>query len=96
MPARTPAPPPSRSAIALQWLSRLPKLLVPAVVLALTLTGLAGPPWLAVPCLLLVAAFLAWLGAMSWPVLEPFGRMMRVLTVTLLVGAAVARSTGAL
>jgi hypothetical protein len=33
---------------------------------------------------------------MSWPVLDPFGRLMRVLTVTLLVGAAVARGAGAL
>ena len=96
MPARTPARPPSRSAVALQRLSRLPKLLVPAVVLAMTVAGLAAPPVVAVPCLLLVAAFLAWLGAMSWPVLDPFGRLMRVLTVTLLVGAAVARGAGAL
>jgi hypothetical protein len=96
VPARTPAPPPSRSAVVLQRLSRLPKLLVPALVLGLTLAGLAAPPLVAVPCLLLVAAFLAWLGAMSWPVLDPFGRLMRVLTVTLLVGAAAARSAGAL
>jgi hypothetical protein len=96
VPARTPARPPSRSAVALQRLSRLPKLLVPAVVLAMTVAGLAAPPVVAVPCLLLVAAFLAWLGAMSWPVLDPFGRLMRVLTVTLLVGAAVARGAGAL
>jgi hypothetical protein len=77
-------------------MSRLPRLLVPGIVLLLTFTGLAAPAWLGAPCLVLVAAFLGWLAALSWPVLDSRGRTLRVLTIGLLVAAAVARSYGQL
>lgn len=94
----SPSSPPSRprSQAALVRLSALPRLVVPAAVLVLTLAGLLAPPVVGAVCLLLVAAFLAWLGSLSWPVLTPGGRAMRTLTVGLLVGAAVARAVGGL
>jgi hypothetical protein len=75
-------------------MSRLPRLLVPGIVLLLTFAGLAAPAWVGAPCLVVVAAFLSWLAALSWPVLDPRGRTLRVLTVGLLLGAALARLYG--
>jgi hypothetical protein len=77
-------------------MSRLPRLLVPGVVLLLTVAGLAAPAWVGAVCLVLVAAFLGWLAALSWPVLDPRGRTLRVLTIGLLVAAAVGRLYGVL
>ena len=94
MSARTPAPPPGRALLV--RLSRLPPLLAPGIVLLLTFAGLAAPAWVGAPCLVVVAAFLSWLGALSWPILDPRGRTLRVLTVGLLLGAAVARLNGLL
>lgn len=95
MSPRTPATAPSpRSQALLLRLSRLPRLLVPAVVLALTVTGLAAPPWIGVPCLLLVVAFVGWLATLSWPVLPAAGRVLRLLTAGLLLAAAAGRATG--
>jgi hypothetical protein len=93
-----PSPPPARtrSQALLLRLSRLPRLVVPAAVLALTLAGLTAPPLVGALCLLLVAAFLAWLASLAWSAVAPGGRMLRTLTVGLLVGAAVARGVGAL
>jgi len=97
VPARTPAPPPSsRNDAALRWLAGLPRLTVPAVVLALTLAGLSAPPAIGAPCLLLVVLFLGWLASLAWPVLDQRGRALRLLTMGLLIGAAIARSVGAL
>lgn len=77
-------------------MSRLPRLLVPGLVLLLTFAGLAAPARVGAPCLMLVAAFLGWLAALSWPVLDSRGRALRVLTIGLLLGAAVARLYGRL
>jgi hypothetical protein len=77
-------------------MSHLPRLLVPGIVLLLTFGGLAAPAWVGAPCLVAVAAFLGWLAALSWPVLDPRGRTLRVLTIGLLLGAAVARLYGVL
>ncbi|MDQ3628313.1 MAG: hypothetical protein M3419_05815 [Actinomycetota bacterium] len=88
--------PPSRSQRALTRLSRLPRLFVPTVVLALTLAGLAAPAVIAVPCLLVIVAFLSWLAMLAWHALTPGGRALRTLTIALLVGAVVARTVSAL
>jgi len=77
-------------------MSRLPRLLVPGIVLLLTFAGLAAPVWVGAPCLVVVAAFLSWLAGLSWPVLDSRGRTLRVLTIGLLLGAAVARLYGLL
>jgi len=96
VPARTPAPAPSpRNAAALRRLAALPRLTVPAVVLALTLAGLSAPPAIGAPCLVLVVLFLGWLASLAWPALDQRGRTLRLLMMGLLIGAAVARSVGA-
>ena len=94
MPTPTSAAPPGRDLLV--RLSRLPRLLVPGAVLVLVVAGLAAPAWLGAPCLVVVAAFLGWLASISWPVLEPGGRMLRVLTVGLLLAAAAGRVYGIL
>lgn len=85
-----------RSQLLLTRLHALPRLTVPAVVLVLTITGLLAPPPIGVPCLVVLAAFFGWLTALAWPKLDPTGRALRVLTVGLLIGAAIARTTGTL
>jgi len=77
-------------------LAGLPRLLVPAAILGLTLVGLAGPAVIGVPCLLVIVVFLTWLAVLAWPALTPGGRALRTLTIGLLVGAAVARTVTAL
>ena len=77
-----------RSAALLVFLSRLPRW-VPLVVLgALMLTGLAvgGPVGAAALCV--VAAFVAWLGYLSWPRLAGAGRLGRAAAVLLLLALA--------
>jgi hypothetical protein len=64
---------------------------VPALLALLLVLGLAVPyAWSAV-FLLPVAAFLTWLLALAWPVLNTRGRLMRVIVVALVLAAAVAR-----
>ncbi|MGI8987646.1 MAG: DUF6703 family protein [Nocardioidaceae bacterium] len=87
--------PSSRSQTALTRLAHLPRLFVPATVLALTLAGLIAPVVIAVPCLLAIVAFLSWLAWLAWDTLTPGGRALRALTIGLLVGAAAARTVGA-
>lgn len=87
---------PSRSQAVLECLAHLPRLAVPAVILALTLAGLAAPAVIGVPCLLVIVAFLSWLAMLAWSALTPGGRALRTLTIGLLVAAAVARTVSAL
>jgi hypothetical protein len=90
------SPPPTRSELVLARLHALPRLTVPAIVLVLTVAGLLAPPPIGVPCLVILAAFLGWLAWLAWPKLDPTGRLLRALVVGMLVGAAIARGTGAL
>ncbi len=83
-----------RSRAVLLRLSRLPTLAIPAVVLVLTLVGLGAPLPLAVPSLGVVGVFVGWLSTLSWPVLGTRGRLVRVLIVTVLVSAVLARVAG--
>ncbi len=79
------------SAGPLALLHRLPSWLVPALLALLLVLGLAVPyAWSAV-FLLPVAAFLSWLLALAWPVLNGRGRLMRVIVIALVLAAAVAR-----
>lgn len=75
-------------------MSRLPRLTIPAVTLALVLVGLAAPPAYAVPALALIGLFLLWLAYLSWPVLSVTGRLTRVVVVALVGLCAVARVYG--
>ena len=69
------------SARPLVLLHQLPVWVVPFVLAALLIAGLAVPGWLGAVALVLVAGFLGWLAAMSWPRLTPGGRLLRVAAV---------------
>jgi hypothetical protein len=87
---------PTRSQVVLARLHAMPRLTVPAIVLVLTVAGLMAPPPVGVLCLVILAVFLGWLASLAWPRLDTTGRLLRALVVGLLVGAAIARATGAL
>ncbi len=98
-----PTPPPATGARAtlerrsvgpLVLMHSLPGWLVPVLIGVFLLVGLMIPSGWAGLLLLVPAAFLAWLLALSWPLLRPGGRALRALVVLLLVGAAVARVLG--
>ncbi len=84
----------ARSRPLLVRLSRLPKLVIPAVMLACMLIGLAAPLPVALVALALATAFVAWLAVLSWPVLDVKGKFVRGLMLGLVVGSAVARVNG--
>ena len=69
------------SARPLVMLHQLPVWVVPIVLAGLLVTGLAVPGWLGAVDLVLVAAFLGWLAALSWPRLGPGPRLLRVAAV---------------
>jgi hypothetical protein len=95
-------PPPPRSTFAehsksiLIRLTRLPRYVLPGIVLALMLVGLSAPLPYAVVALGLVAALVGWLAVLSWPILTPQARLLRTFVMLLLVGAVIARVAGAL
>ncbi len=84
----------ARSRVLLVRLSRLPKLVIPAAMLACMLIGLAAPLPVALAALALATAFVAWLAVLSWPVLDVKGKFVRGLMLGLVVGSAVARVNG--
>jgi hypothetical protein len=98
-PPATPASPARRwlvrnSAGPLIILHRLPTLLV-AVVLAVVLVAGLALPWAWAGVLLLVlAVFLGWLLALSWPILTWSGRIIRGLAVLSLLVMGVLRLLG--
>ena len=67
-------------------------MVIPGVVLALMLTGLAAPLVFALPALAVIAVFVAWLAYLSWPVLNTRGRLTRGLMLGLVIGSGVARA----
>jgi uncharacterized membrane protein len=88
--SQSPGRPPSRAnAAALLWLNSRPRWLLGVILIAVALGGLLIPGIVGALLLLLLAAFLAWLAAMSWPRVDAAGRLLRVLTVAVVVGAAV-------
>jgi len=70
-------------------MSALPGWLVPAVMLVIAVIGLVvgGPVGFAL--LLVIALFLAWLAALSWPVLPPRTRVLRMLVPLVVLVAAI-------
>jgi uncharacterized membrane protein len=88
--SQSPGRPPSRvNAAALLWLNSRPRWLLGVILIALALGGLLIPGLIGTVLLLLLAAFLTWLAAMSWPRVDAAGRVLRVLVVALIVGAAI-------
>ena len=73
------------SARPLVLLHQLPVWLVPIVLAGLLVTGLAVPGLLGAVALVLVAAFLSWLAALSWPRLGTGSRLQRVAAVVALL-----------
>ena len=80
-----------RSAPLLVWLSSRPKLLLPVASLLLLVGGLAAPPVVGVPLLLVLLAVVGWLTYLSWPVVEGGARVLRVVTLGLLLAAVLSR-----
>jgi hypothetical protein len=77
-----------RSATPLVYLRHLPRWVPMIVLAALLVAGLAASGPVGAAALCLVAAFLAWLGYLSWPRLAGAGRAGRVAVVALLLALA--------
>jgi hypothetical protein len=75
-------------------LSRQPGFVVPAAIVVLMVVGLAAPLAVAVPALLLIVVFMAWLAFLSWPVLGTGPRAMRLVAVAIVAAALVGRVGG--
>jgi uncharacterized membrane protein len=76
-------------------LSRLPRWLILVAAAALLLTGLLLENAVGGVLLLLLAAFLAWLAVLGWSRLQPAARLLRLLTIGLLVFAGASRIVAA-
>ena len=73
------------SARPLMLLHQLPVWLVPIVLAGLLVTGLAVPGWIGAVALVLLAAVLGWLAALSWPRLGTGPRLQRVAAVVVVL-----------
>ena len=78
-----------RSAAQLVFLRQMPAWVLPFVMAALRIAGLAVHGWLGAAALCLVAGFVGWLGYLSWPALTMPGRIGRVVLVACALGLAV-------
>jgi uncharacterized protein DUF6703 len=76
------------SARPLVLLHQRPVWLIPLLLTALLVTGLAVHGWIGAAALVLVAGFLGWLGAVSWPRLSPGPRLLRVAAIACVLVAA--------
>lgn len=75
-------------------LHRVPKPLIVIGLAAFLVGGLLLPtPWGPIS-LVILGVFLGWLLALSWPVIPGASRVLRLITVALLFGAAYMRATG--
>jgi hypothetical protein len=73
-----------KTGFLLYWLSQRPKWFLPVVLLALFIGGLFWRPWGAF-LLFVLAVILAWFTILSWPVLRPAGKVVRIIFSTGLV-----------
>jgi hypothetical protein len=76
-----------RSAPVLVLLSQQHRAIVPLISVALLIGGLTLPVTIAVLCLGVLIAFVGWLTYLSWPAIVGQARVVRVLTLLLLVVA---------
>jgi hypothetical protein len=70
------------------WLGRLrtaPPLVLPSTALVLVLIAVSASPWVAIPTVLLLAAFVAWVGALSWERAGDAARVLRVVAVVVVL-----------
>jgi len=75
-------------------LSRQPKYLLPVLMVALMLVGLAAPLVFALPALVVIGLFVTWLAFLSWPVIDTRQRAVRVLMIAIIAFAFVGRVAG--
>jgi hypothetical protein len=75
------------------WLHQQPVWLPPLVVALLLVVGLAVPGWVGATALVVVAGFLGWLAALSWPQTSMGGRLLRLAAVAGVLAVAVIQAT---
>ncbi|HNE89919.1 MAG: DUF6703 family protein [Candidatus Nanopelagicales bacterium] len=78
----------------LQALNRVPRPLVVIGLAAFLVAGLLLPGAIGSVFLVILGLFLLWLIALSWPVLPTGSKVMRLIVVLLVFGAAAMRATG--
>ncbi len=78
-----------RSAVLLVYLHQIPRWVVPLAIAALFLAGVFAPGIAGAALLVVLALFLAWLSALSWPALARNARLVRVITVLAVLALAV-------
>ncbi len=78
----------------LQALNRVPRPLVVIGLAAFLVAGLLLPGAIGSVLLVILGLFLLWLIALSWPVLPTGSKVMRLIVVLLVFGAAAMRATG--
>jgi hypothetical protein len=82
-----------RSALPLVYLRHLPTWVLPVLLAAVLVAGLAVRGWGGAVALCVVAAFLGWLAFLSWPALAGRGRLGRAAVVAVLLVAAALQAT---
>ena len=80
--------------VAMQRVPRWLVVILMATCLFLGLIQSGSLAWLGGILLLVVAAFLGWLVILSWPVISPASRILRVVVVAAIVGIAVLKFLG--
>jgi hypothetical protein len=80
-----------------QWLNGLPRFVIivaPGLLLFLCLIQTGSLAWLGGVLLLIVAAMLAWLTALSWPVIATRSKIVRVAVILVVLGFATFKFLG--
>ncbi|MFB4315444.1 DUF6703 family protein [Actinomadura sp. 21ATH] len=77
------------SAAPLVFLTRLPRWVLLAVILALVAVGLVGSGWVGAAGLLVLLVLLSWFAYLSWPGLGMQGRILRIAALVLVAAFAV-------
>lgn len=80
-----------RSATSLLWLHQMPRWTLPLLAVALLVTGLAVTGLPGGIALFALALVLTWLAAVSWPRVDSRGRILRVVAIAVVLGAAIIR-----
>lgn len=83
-----------RSVVPLTVLHRMPRWLIPVIVAVLLLAGFfISAAWAGI-FFILVAAFLGWLLALSWPVITEGSRFFRLVVIAVVAGVGIMRLMG--
>lgn len=81
---------------ALMWMRSLPSFLIPVVLASILFLGLTlRATWTGI-LLFLVAAFLTWMTALSWPAISTGSRILRVVVNLAVIGLGVLKLMGRL